>query len=304
MKYLIIFIVLLILVLTIFDLIRNKPLKKYSIYGQNNRNTIVFIHGLNDDDKCWYKQIPVFSKYYKCIVVNRTADSNYLDYEDIYNIIKKNKSKGNLYCVCASYGCEAAFKIHNKYNCFDRMIFMNYTWNPAYSYDYQLKHGFIFKSSYSMWFFINIINYYLKISNILPIFLLQISFLIPSFLLARLLEYIVSGYYVYSDFFIGIKNIFTFTFTQRESQSSAYYRYMNYIKDLGMNRHKIKAIKAYIPVLTLVGEYDNIGHTNRGYIDKLCKEQNVEFELVKGQGHWFFQTKSKYINKRILNFFN
>lgn len=78
---------------------------------------------------------------------------------------------------------------------------------------------------------------------------------------------------------------------------------MNYIKDLGLNQHKVKPIKAYIPVLTLVGEYDNIAHTNRGDVDKLCKEQNVEFELVKGQGHWFFQTKSKYINKRILNFF-
>ena len=291
------------LLLGIFDVIRNKPLKKYKIYGENNRDTIVFIHGLNDDINCWNKQIPFFSKYYKCVVVNRTSDSKYLNYEDLYDIIKYNKSSGNLYCVCASYGCEAAFKIQNKYNCFDKMIFMNYTWNPTYSYDLDFKYGFIFKFVYSWWFVINIINYYFKIFNILPIFLLQLFIFIPLLVIATLLEYMVSGYYIYSDLDIAVKKLCTFNITQRQSQASAYYRYMLHLKDLMFNRDKIKPIRAYIPVLTMVGEYDNIGHGNRGDIGKLCREQNVEFELIKGEGHWFFQTKPNYINKRILNFF-
>jgi len=107
---------------------------------------------------------------------------------------------------------------------------------------------------------------------------------------------------MYSDWYIGIKNIGKFTITQRQSQGSAYYDYANHLKILMMTRSKIKPIRAYIPVLTMVGENDNIGHGNRGDISKLCREQNVEFELVKGEGHWFFQTKSKYINNRIYNF--
>ena len=290
------------LVLAIIDVIRNKPLKKYKIYGENNRDTIVFIHGLNDDNTCWYKQIPFFSKYYKCIVINRTSDAKYLDYENIYRIIQSNKSSGNLYCVCASYGCEAAFKIHQKYNCFNKMIFMNYTWNPTYSYDYDCEYGFIYKFVYTWWFVVNIINHFFTIFNILPISLIQLLIFIPLLLLGTLLEYLVNGYYIYSDWYIGIKNICKFTITQRQSQSSAYYKYTHNLQNLMMNRDKIKPIRAYIPVLTMVGEYDNIGHGNRGDIDKLCKEQSVEFELVKGHGHWFFQTKSNYINNRIYNF--
>jgi len=290
------------LFLGIIDIIRDKPLKKYKIYGENNRDTIVFIHGLNDDNTGWYKQIPFLSKYYKCIVVNRTSDAKYLDYEDIYHIIQNNKSSGNLYCVCASYGCEAAFKIHNRYNCFNKMIFMNYTWNPTYSYDYDFKYGFIFKFVYSWWLILNITNHFFTIFNILPISLVQLLIFIPFLLLATLLEYLVSGYYMYSDWYIGIKNIGKFTITQRQSQGSAYYDYANHLKILMMTRSKIKPIRAYIPVLTMVGENDNIGHGNRGDISKLCREQNVEFELVKGEGHWFFQTKSKYINNRIYNF--
>ena len=66
----------------------------------------------------------------------------------------------------------------------------------------------------------------------------------------------------------------------------------------------IKPIKAYIPVLSLVGENDNIGHTNRGDLAKLLSDQNCEFELVKGGGHWFFQAQSEYINKKIYHFLN
>ena len=102
MKYLT-YIIYFALLLGIIDIIRDKPLKKYKIYGENNRDTIVFIHGLNDDNTGWYKQIPFFSKYYKCIVVNRTSDAKYLDYEDIYHIIQNNKSSGNLYFAILSF---------------------------------------------------------------------------------------------------------------------------------------------------------------------------------------------------------
>ena len=54
----------------------------------------------------------LFSKYYKCIVVDRTSVANYLNFEDIYHIIKNNKTNGNLYCLCASYGCD----LHGIYN--------------------------------------------------------------------------------------------------------------------------------------------------------------------------------------------
>ena len=153
------YIILFFIVLGLFDILRNRPLKTYHIYGEHNKDTIVFIHGLNDDDTSWYKQIPFFSKYYKCIVVNRTSLPKYLDYQDIYHIIKNNKSNGQLYCICASYGCEAAFKIQSNYNCFDKMVFMNYTWNPRYSYDYDCKYGIVYKFVYSGWFITNIINY-------------------------------------------------------------------------------------------------------------------------------------------------
>ena len=95
-------------------MLRNRPLKNYHIYGEHNKDTIVFIHGLNDDHRCWKKQIPFFSKYYKCIVVDRTSVSDYLNFEDIYYIIKNNKTNGNLYCLCASYGCDAAWDIQQK----------------------------------------------------------------------------------------------------------------------------------------------------------------------------------------------
>tara|TARA_X000000368_G_scaffold395194_1_gene362447 strand:- start:146 stop:535 length:390 start_codon:yes stop_codon:yes gene_type:complete len=126
--------------------------------------------------------------------------------------------------------------------------------------------------------------------------------MIPFERTGHLLEYLINGNKIYSDFHLGVKNVCKFTITQRQSQGSAYYDYANHFKNLMMNRDKIKPIRAYIPVLTMVGENDNIGHTNRGDISKLCREQNVEFELVKGEGHWFFQTKSKYINNRIYNF--
>ena len=298
------YIIILIAALGIFDLLREKPLKRYHIYGEHNKDTIVFIHGLNDDNTGWYKQIPFFSKYYKCIVVNRTSVAKYLDYEDIYHIIKNNKTNGRLYCVCASYGCEAAFKIQTTFKCFNKMVFMNYTWNPTYSYDYDCEYGVIYKFAYCGWFITNIINYYFKMFNILPVLLIQMAMMVPFERLCHLIEYIINRYKIYSDGFIGVKNVCKFTITQRQSQASAYYDYATSIKNLMINRDKIKPIKAYIPVLSLVGENDNIGHTNRGDLEKLMTDQNCGFELIKGGGHWFFQAQTKYINKKIYHFLN
>ena len=298
------YIILFFIVLGLFDILRNRPLKTYHIYGEHNKDTIVFIHGLNDDNTSWYKQIPFFSKYYKCIVVNRTSLPKYLDYQDIYHIIKNNKSNGQLYCICASYGCEAAFKIQSNYNCFDKMVFMNYTWNPRYSYDYDCKYGIVYKFVYSGWFITNIINYYFKMFNILPVLLIQMLLMIPFERLGHLIEIIINKHNIYSDAFIGVKKVCSFTMTQRQSQASAYYKYANDIRYLMLNRDKVKPVKAFIPVLSLVGENDNIGHTNRGDLAKLMSEQNSKYELVKNGGHWFFQEQSEYINKKIYDFLN
>tara|TARA_B100001029_G_C14969519_1_gene399351 strand:- start:50 stop:961 length:912 start_codon:yes stop_codon:yes gene_type:complete len=298
------YIIIFFFVLGIFDMLRNRPLKNYHIYGEHNKDTIVFIHGLNDDHRCWKKQIPFFSKYYKCIVVDRTSNANYLNFEDIYHIIKNNKTNGNLYCLCASYGCDAAWDIQQKYKCFNKMVFMNFTWNPAYSYDLNFEYGIIYKVVYTGWFITTYINKVFKIFNILPILIVQLLIMIPFHILATVLEYIIQGRLIYNDFWIGYKNQFLFTPLQRESQGSAYSQYMIKIGELWKNQEKIKPIKAYIPVLSLVGEHDNIGHMNRGDIAKLMSDQNCNFELVKGGGHWFFQTQSEYINKKIYHFLN
>ena len=47
---------------------------------------------------------------------DRTSVANYLNFEDIYHIIKNNKTNGNLYCLCASYGCDAAWDIQQNIN--------------------------------------------------------------------------------------------------------------------------------------------------------------------------------------------
>ena len=132
--------------ITIYDLLRHN-INNFNIYG-NGKNTIVFIHGLNDDPSCWQKQIPVFSKKYTCIVINRTSSKNYIQDNEIYNIIQNNRTKGKLFCITASYGSISAFNIHKKYNIFDRIIFMNIIWNPWHSYDWDNKSGIFVKSIY------------------------------------------------------------------------------------------------------------------------------------------------------------
>ena len=186
----------------------DKKLKPYNIFGEENRDTIIFVHGLNDDDTCWEKQIGFFSKYYKCVVVNRTHSNKYMYEEELLDIIKKHRTGGKLYCVCASYGCEVSYNIQSQTNIFDKMVFMNYTWNPHYSYDLDMECGSLFKYVYNLWFVVGIIVHRLPFLNMLP--LANIT-LVASFALitvATLLEYLISKRYIYADAYVGLLNCF------------------------------------------------------------------------------------------------
>lgn len=300
MKY---FILFLLIVITIIDLCRNTKIKKYHVYGQENMDTILFIHGLTDDYKTWNKNIPILSKYYRCVVVDRTSDKKYLNFEQIYSIIKKTKGNGKLYCICASFGCEAAYKIQRKYNCFYKMLFCNFTWNPKYTYDLDNSNGFIYKLFYNTGLAYQYMSSVFKTYNFYFLYVIGILLSIPWVLTAMLFEYIDTGYIIYIDVWIAIKKLLSFNRVQRQAQANAYKTYTDEIFYEKKNE-KIKPVIANIPVLCLVGEHDNIGHVHKKNIDILSNHQNVDLEIVEGHGHWFFQTVPDYFNERVLSFLN
>ena len=47
-----------------------------------------------------------FQNIINVLLLNRTSLANYLNFEDIYHIIKIINQMDNLYCLCASYGCD------------------------------------------------------------------------------------------------------------------------------------------------------------------------------------------------------
>lgn len=282
----------------LIDLLINYDIKPYKIYGKNNKDTIILIHGLNDDSRCWNKQIQDLSSKYRLIVVDRTYRKTYMSEAEIYKIIIKTKTDGRLYCISASYGGVAAYNIQQKYNLFDKMIFMNLTWNPIHSFDYKNEGGFFIKYLF-LYFIPIIICSYIPILNIYPLYLILALLGLPFFLLAILLDYLFYKRITYKDFYMSTYNLLTFTRTQRSSQGFAYF---NLIRTISTNYHKTKPVNASKPVLNLVGESDNIGHFNSPNIEKILKSQHTKYELIKDGGHWFMKSKSHYINKRIFNF--
>lgn len=296
---LILIILLIIFVLTILDFYLDRKLKEYHLYGERSNDTIVLIHGLNDDNRCWNKQINFLKKHYYLIVFNRTSTKKYMNEKKILNIINKNKTDKKLYCISASYGGVVAFKIQDKYNIFDKMIFMNLTWNPIYSFDYYNQGGFFIKYLYP-YYIIVILNSIIPILNIYPLFFIQILIGLPFFILSNILDYIFYKRINYKDFYIGIYNTLTFTKTQRESQGNAY---KLLLKEL-LNYKNTKEKHTNKLVLNFVGEYDNIGHFNSPYIKNILEKQNVQLEIIPNTGHWFMKTHSNLINKKIHQFFN
>ena len=281
-----------------------RQLKPYEVFGEEHKDTIVFVHGLSDDNHCWDKQIPIFSKYYRCIVVNRTYNKKYMYEEEFYDIVQKNKGSGKLYCVCASYGCVLSFNTQRKYKIFDKMIFMNFSWNPSYSYDWDMKCGMIGKITIHLYYSLICLSHYLPFLNILPLTIINMSLSCFVYSIGYVLELLINKRNIYVDGYIGLINTICFTNLQRQSHGYAYNKYFNEMQNTykKLATHRPKPIQADIPVLSMIGEYDNICHINAPDVKERTEEQGATFVSIKSGGHWFMRTKPKEINKRIMDY--
>lgn len=130
----------------------------YNVFGKQNANVILFLHGWGCDGNVFFDLISTFKKFYKCVVVDfppfgKSDTPNQIwtleTYTDLIKEILKQLNLQNIGIIAHSFGGRVAIKISSCYNCVDRLLLTGSAGlKPKRNFMYILKLRFykIFKN--------------------------------------------------------------------------------------------------------------------------------------------------------------